>query len=271
MITQKKQNDSNEDMGMTDKLIFKAKLGSKARMIVVIPTYNEIDNVPILIDKFKQVIKHSQMEILLLFVDDSSPDGTGKEIEKISKDLEYIGLRTRTEKNGLGMAYLDGFESAINEGADYIVQMDADLSHDPTLVLEFQNKISEGFDVVIASRYIKGGGVVGWPLKRKITSRGGNLYAKIMVRLDNVKDCTSGYRAINSKFVREILKKKNKFSGGYVFQIELLSQFITAGARVQEVPMIFKEREHGHSKLGSVQIIEFIRKLFLYRLLSNKV
>ena len=235
-------------------------------VVTVVPTYNEAENIPKLISRFSAVREESESNLVLLFIDDSSPDGSGKIISEFVKTHDFIGLVERESKDGLGKAYVHGFEVAISEGADVVIQMDADLSHDPSIILDLQKKIDEGSDVAIASRYIQGGGVEGWPLMRKVTSAGGNIYAKWMMKLGGIKDCTSGFRAIDSGKLRNVLERNDEFSSGYVFQIELLASLLREGADVGEVPMIFKEREYGESKLGATQILQFIRKLFMSRL-----
>ncbi len=224
------------------------------------PVYNESENIIPLISSFSIVRESLQdFEIKLCFVDDSSPDGTGNVIRSQMVEMDWIDLLTREEKNGLGEAYISGFEHVFEKfDPDYIGQMDSDLSHDPKAILHMAEFLRSGSDVVIGSRYVRGGKIVGWPLSRKIISRGGNAFARIVGGISGVKDCTSGYRIIKSKKLKKCLDNEAIPVSGYSFLIHLLSSLIRSNCSISESPIIFKERVYGESKLGNGDIREFI-------------
>ena len=228
--------------------------------MVVMPVYNEIGNIAPLISSFSKVReKIPSFDVQICFVDDSSPDGTGDAIRSHMDDNKWINLLRRDEKNGLGEAYLAGFSHVFeNFDPDYIGQMDSDLSHDPFSIIEMTEHLKTGSDVVIGSRYIRGGRIEGWPLSRKIISRGGNAFARIVGGISGVKDCTSGFRIIKTENLRACLERDSIPVSGYSFLIHLLSSLIKTGSGVSETPIIFRERVHGESKLGNGDIREFI-------------
>lgn len=233
---------------------------SNKTILMVMPVYNEIDNIQPLVESFtlirKKLEKHS---LEICFVDDNSPDGTGKEIKKQIKDNPWIYLLERKEKNGLGEAYLSGFRHVLERyNADYIGQMDSDLSHDPNSIFDMASHLEEGSQVVIGSRYVSGGRIEGWPLSRRIISRGGNTFARYVGGLKGVKDCTSGFRIIRSSILKDCIKEGMIPTSGYSFLIHLLHSLISKGCPISEVPIVFRERIHGESKLGNGDIIEFI-------------
>jgi len=225
--------------------------------LVVIPTYNEIDNIE---DFVNQIIKFN---VDILIVDDNSPDGTGDLVQKLSENLSQVNLLKRSGKLGLGSAYRDGFKWGLNEGYKYLIEMDADFSHSfSDLNNILQN--SKNFDVVIGSRYIPGGGSNGWDFKRKLLSSYANKLSKILLR-SKINDMTSGFRSYSSEALNEINYFSTK-SDGYSFQIEMTIRSIEKKLSIKEVPIIFTERSLGNSKMSK----KIVYEAFLF-LLNNGV
>lgn len=223
------------------------------RSVIVIPTYNERENIGPLVGKIFSLLPE---DVLVLVVDDNSPDGTADEVRKLQKDFPRLSLLLRSRKEGLGKAYIDAFLSVFKNGdVEKIVMMDADLSHDPNYLLEmFQHAMTHS--VVIGSRYIKGGGTVGWELWRRILSRCGNFYCRFITRMP-VHDCTGGFNIIDANLLRKIDMTKIDTSG-YAFIMELKYALWKAGASFKEVPIIFKNRSGGESKISGHIISEGI-------------
>ena len=220
--------------------------------LVVIPTYNEIDNIE---DFVNQIIK---INVDILIVDDNSPDGTGDLVQKLSENLSQVNLLKRSGKLGLGSAYRDGFKWGLNEGYKYLIEMDADFSHSfSDLNNILQN--SKNFDVVIGSRYIPGGGSNGWDFKRKLLSSYANKLSKVLLR-SKINDMTSGFRSYSSEALNEINYFSTK-SDGYSFQIEMTIRSIEKKLSIKEVPIIFTERSLGNSKMSKKIVYEAV--LFL--------
>ena len=225
--------------------------------LVVIPTYNEIDNIE---DFVNQIIK---INVDILIVDDNSPDGTGDLVQKLSENLSQVNLLKRSGKLGLGSAYRDGFKWGLNEGYKYLIEMDADFSHSfSDLNSILQN--SKNFDVVIGSRYIPGGGSNGWDFKRKLLSSYANKLSKVLLR-SKINDMTSGFRSYSSEALNEINYFSTK-SDGYSFQIEMTIRSIEKKLSIKEVPIIFTERSLGNSKMSK----KIVYEAFLF-LLNNGV
>ena len=225
--------------------------------LVVIPTYNEIDNIE---DFVNQIIKFN---VDILIVDDNSPDGTGDLVQKLSENLLQVNLLKRSGKLGLGSAYRDGFKWGLNEGYKYLIEMDADFSHSfSDLNNILQN--SKNFDVVIGSRYIPGGGSNGWDFKRKLLSSYANKLSKVLLR-SKINDMTSGFRSYSSEALNEINYFSTK-SDGYSFQIEMTIRSIEKKLSIKEVPIIFTERSLGNSKMSK----KIVYEAFLF-LLNNGV
>lgn len=224
-------------------------------IIIVIPTYNEIDNIERLV---KEVFKYNK-DISILFVDDNSPDGTGKKIKQIQKTYKNIYLITG-EKKGLGEAYKRGFLYAKeNMKADYIIQMDADLSHNPKDIKRLINEIQK-YDIVIGSRYIHGGSIPkDWGIYRKLNSKIGNILTKFILRIP-YKDCTAGFKIINTKCL-PINFIKNIRSNGYLFQVEILYYFYKKRYKVKEIPIHFSDRINGKSKMGIKEALDYLKHL----------
>ena len=225
--------------------------------LVVIPTYNEIDNIE---DFVNQIIK---INVDILIVDDNSPDGTGDLVQKLSENLSQVNLLKRSGKLGLGSAYRDGFKWGLDEGYKYLIEMDADFSHSfSDLNNILQN--SKNFDVVIGSRYIPGGGSNGWDFKRKLLSSYANKLSKVVLR-SKINDMTSGFRSYSSEALNEINYFSTK-SDGYSFQIEMTIRSIEKKLSIKEVPIIFTERSLGNSKMSK----KIVYEAFLF-LLNNGV
>jgi dolichol-phosphate mannosyltransferase len=216
---------------------------------VIIPTYNERDNLDSIVARTRQAVPAAD----ILVVDDNSPDGTGDMAEKLALTDRQVHVLHRTQKGGLGAAYLAGFDWALGRGYDVLVEMDADGSHDPAELPELLAAL-ENADLVIGSRWVRGGTVRNWPRSREILSRGGNTYARIMLGL-SVHDATGGYRAYRAATLRKIGLGDVK-SQGYCFQIDLTLRTVRAGLTVAEVPITFTERALGTSKMNRAIVIE---------------
>jgi len=215
--------------------------------LVVIPTYNEIENIHNLIAEFKK------FEFSVLFVDDNSPDGTGELIAQLSETNKQINLLQRSSKKGLGSAYREGFEWGINNGYDYFIEMDADFSHSFE-DLEKILQVSVNYDLVIGSRYVSDGGSEGWDFKRKMLSSLANTTSRILLK-SKIKDMTSGFRCYSKKSLIEIQYELTK-SDGYAFQIEMTLRCVVKKLSIREVPIIFNERRVGNSKMSKKIILE---------------
>jgi len=216
---------------------------------VIIPTYNERDNLDSIVARTRQAVPAAD----ILVVDDNSPDGTGDMAEKLALTDRQVHVLHRTQKGGLGAAYLAGFDWALGRGYDVLVEMDADGSHDPAELPDLLAAL-ENADLVIGSRWVRGGTVRNWPRSREILSRGGNTYARIMLGL-SVHDATGGYRAYRAATLRKIGLEDVK-SQGYCFQIDLTLRTVRAGLSVAEVPITFTERALGTSKMNRAIVIE---------------
>lgn len=215
-----------------------------SKAVVIIPTYNEVRNVPGLTERIAEI----QPEIHLLFVDDGSPDGTADVIREIQKTRPTIHLIEREGKQGLGTAYITGFKWALENGFSFMFEMDADFSHDPKEIPRFLEAVAES-DLVIGSRYIKGVNVINWPLKRLLLSYFANRYTQVITGLP-VKDTTGGYKCFRREVLENIDLDGIK-TNGYGFQIEMNFRAWRKGFRIQEIPIIFVDRVHGESKLST--------------------
>lgn len=222
------------------------------RALVVIPTYNERENLPVIVER----LLTSLSGINVLIVDDSSPDGTGDIADRLAAEdsEERIHVLHRTAKDGLGRAYLAGFAWGLAQDYAVIIEMDADGSHAPEQLYRLLDAINGGADLVIGSRYVPGGELVNWPRRREILSKGANTYARLALGT-KIRDITAGYRA----FRREVLEKislDDVDSAGYCFQIDLAWRALQAGFTVREVPITFTERAVGESKMDGGVIAE---------------
>jgi dolichol-phosphate mannosyltransferase len=216
---------------------------------VVIPTYNEAENIEAMLRRScAELDRVAPGQYRVLVVDDSSPDGTGELAEAVGRELEAVEVLHRTAKTGLGHAYLAGFAEALAGGAELVIEMDADFSHDPAYLEELLEAARDA-DVVLGSRYVPGGGVEDWGLLRRLISRGGGLYARAILRVD-VHDLTGGFKCIRRE-VLEAIDLDSVRAEGYVFQIEVTYRAILAGFRVKEVPIVFRDRTSGSSKMSA--------------------
>lgn len=211
--------------------------------LVIIPTYNEVENLPLIVDR----VLNANPDVDLLVVDDNSPDGTGEKADELAAEHERVNVLHRTGKDGLLTAYRAGFKWGLEREYEVLVQMDADGSHAPEELSLLLDEISAGADLVIGSRYVEGGEVKHWPKSRYALSKLGNRYISLMLGGD-VKDMTAGYRAIRREVLEELdlAALSNK---GYIFQAELAHRAIDAGFDVREVPVTFEDRKLGDSKL----------------------
>ena len=220
----------------------------------MIPTYNEADNVERIV---RAVV--GELERLrpndhhVLVVDDNSPDGTGAIADRLAAELGSVSVLHRAEKNGLGNAYLAGFRHALDAGADYVFEMDADFSHDPSYLGDLLAATADA-DLVLGSRYVPGGGVRNWSLIRRLISRGGGIYARAILGV-GIHDLTGGFKCIH-RSVLDAIDLPSVRADGYVFQIEITYRAILAGFRVKEVPIVFLDRVEGTSKMSSRIAIE---------------
>jgi dolichol-phosphate mannosyltransferase len=239
------------------------------KIVIIVPTYNESDNIPLLIMSLARQCSLIRHEMHLLVVDDNSPDGTANQVRTLMADHSRLHLLTG-EKKGLGAAYIRGMRYALQElQADAVMEMDADFSHLPADVPRLLAALEAGADFVIGSRYVKGGKIPeNWGWLRQAISLGGNILPRYLVSLNQVKDCTAGFRAIRSTVLRKIDFNKLASVKGYAFQVALLSQAMLNQAVVKEIPVEFVDRVRGVTKLGLSDIIEFLFKVWQIRVQS---
>lgn len=215
----------------------------QSSVLVVIPTYNERENLPLILGRLHQAAP----EVHVLVVDDGSPDGTGKLADELAEADERIQVLHRTEKAGLGAAYVAGFRLGLDAGYQVLVEMDADGSHAPEQLPRLLAALAHA-DLVLGSRWVPGGQVQNWAKSRELLSRGGNLYTRLALGMP-LRDATGGYRAYRRQ-VLEGMALESVASQGYCFQVDLAWRAVQAGYRVVEVPITFAEREHGESKMS---------------------
>jgi dolichol-phosphate mannosyltransferase len=221
----------------------------QARVWVVMPTYNEAANIDgVVRATVGELERLAPEDHALLVVDDSSPDGTGDIADALARELPAVRVLHRTTKTGLGHAYLAGFARALSEGAELLIEMDADFSHDPRYLRDLL-AAAETADLVLGSRYVPGGGVENWGLVRRLISRGGGIYARLILGV-GIHDLTGGFKCIRRQ-VLESIDLQSVRAEGYVFQIEVTYRAIRAGFRVVEVPIVFRDRTSGSSKMSS--------------------
>lgn len=240
---------------------FKWRRGEVVKTVVVIPTFNERDNIELLVS---QVLSQGQ-GFHVLIVDDNSPDGTGAIADRLAGADTRIRVLHRTGKLGLGSAYREGFALALSAGADYIVEMDADFSHNPDVLPAFIAKMAEA-DVVIGSRYLNGVSVVNWPLRRLMLSYFASVYTRIVTGLE-LRDCTSGFKCFKRQ-VLESIDLKSIRSDGYSFQIEMNFRCKELGYTLAEVPIIFIDRHAGTSKMSKQIVREAVFMVWKLKLSS---
>jgi len=234
------------------------------KIAIAIPIYNEKENILQLVKSLRRLSDQQHWPVDLVIVDDNSPDGSADAILSTFKNSDAIHIIKRPRKMGLGSAYIDAFNFILrNLEPDIVIQMDADFSHPPELIPEMITKIVSGNDLVIASRYVKNGGVENWTTSRKIISKGANTLFKLLLG-SKINDVTSGYRAFRFETLKELMKI-NLSSKGYEFQIEVIYQISQITNKIYEVPFTFKDRKKGKSKLSMSDIIHFYLKVISLR------
>jgi dolichol-phosphate mannosyltransferase len=240
------------------------------KLVIVLPTYNERENIQALIPALQEQLRVVPYQAHILVVDDNSPDGTGAAVQSLMGGYANLHLITG-EKRGLGAAYIRGMQHALTVlAADVVVEMDSDFSHDPADLPRLLKTLELPADFVIGSRYVPGGSIPSsWSWQRKANSRLGNLVARYVAGLYRVRDCTAGFRAIRSSVLRQIDFSTLRVKG-YAFQIALLHRAVGLGARVAEIPVHFVDRKVGESKLGLRDIVEFLVNAWWIRLWSAR-
>jgi len=227
------------------------------RVLVIIPTYNERENLLVVAERLFAAVPSAS----LLVVDDGSPDGTGTLADELAAADERIHVLHRAGKAGLGGAYIAGFDWGLAAGFDVLVEMDADGSHAPEQLPTLLAALDDA-DLVLGSRWVQGGAVLNWPRRREVLSRGGNLYARMLLGM-SVRDATGGFRAFRRR-VLEKIEYAAVASQGYCFQVDLAWRALQAGFRVREVPITFAERERGESKMSGAIVREALVRTTLW-------
>ncbi len=229
------------------------------KTLVILPTYNEAGNIEKMV---RAVLKMRCAHVLV--VDDNSTDGTGEIADHLAKKDKRVRVLHRSGKLGLASAYIEGFHLGFENGYEFIQQMDCDFSHDPADLPRFLEEMkTSGADVVIGSRYVPGGAIIGWPLARHILSKGGNLYARFILRC-NLRDWTGGFNLFRAAALREIIDEKN-FAEGYAFLVEMKYHAVKRGFKVREIPIVFRERTIGESKMGRNIVTEAAKRVWKLR------
>ncbi len=228
--------------------------------VVCIPTYNESENV----EPIVKAVLAADPRVDVMVVDDNSPDGTGAIADRLAGAQGRVHVLHRPAKEGLGRAYLDAFQWALPHGYAFILEMDADFSHDPKYLSRLLDEAEAGTDLVLGSRYVKGGGTLNWGLLRKIVSWGGSLYARTVLGL-RIRDLTGGFKCFRRR-VLESIDLAAVHSTGYAFQIELTYRAIKKGFTVKEIPIVFEDRRVGQSKMSRRIILEALTMVWKLRL-----
>jgi dolichol-phosphate mannosyltransferase len=231
------------------------------RATVCLPTYDERANLERMLRSLGEVLREGDR---VLVIDDNSPDGTGQLADELAQELPFVSVLHRPSKQGLGPAYLDGFHRALADGAELVLEMDCDFSHDPTDVPRLIAAAEDGADVVLGSRYVEGGRVGNWGLLRRAISRGGSLYTALFLHM-GVKDPTGGFKCFRRR-VLETIHPDTITAKGYAFQIETTYRAKRAGFRVVEIPITFDDRVSGTSKMSRRIVLEAVWRVPLLRL-----
>jgi dolichol-phosphate mannosyltransferase len=223
---------------------------------LILPTFDEAENIELIVAAALEVLTEAAPEgFRILVVDDDSPDGTGRIADRLAAEHEQVNVLHRTEREGLGPAYVAGFQHALSQGAGFVFEMDSDFSHDPKDLARLLAPVRDGrADVALGSRYVTGGAVLDWGLLRRIISRGGSLYAAVILGL-TVRDLTGGFKCFRAE-VLEAIDLPSVQAHGYAFQVELTNRAIRHGFRVVEVPITFRDRLRGKSKMSAKIAIE---------------
>jgi dolichol-phosphate mannosyltransferase len=237
--------------------------GALGRTVMVVPTYNEADNLAWIVDR----LRRAEPDVHVLVVDDGSPDGTGAIADGLAADDDAVQVVHRGEKGGLGAAYKHGFQVALDAGYDVIGEMDADGSHQPEQLHLLLDALREA-DLVIGSRWVPGGSVVNWPFRRELLSRGGNLYVRLLLGVP-VRDATAGFRVFRRSAL-EAIDLATVESTGYVFQTDMAARCLRLGLRVREVPIEFVERVRGDSKMSGRVALESLQRVTTWGLRERR-
>jgi dolichol-phosphate mannosyltransferase len=238
---------------------------SDDRFLIVLPTYNERENLPRVVEAIAAQLPGLPFPGDVLVVDDSSPDGTGEMADALAAEHDWPQVLHRPKKGGLGPAYLAGFDHALRNGYSHVLEMDCDLSHPPEALPRILEAAADA-DLVLGSRYVPGGAVAGWPASRRVISRGGCLYARTVLGV-RINDLTGGFKCFR-RWVLESLDLADVHAGGYAFQIELTYRTLRLGGRVVEVPITFTDRTAGRSKMSRSIVAEAVWKVPALRLRS---
>jgi dolichol-phosphate mannosyltransferase len=230
------------------------------RALVCIPTYNERDN----IEPITRAVLAAEPRVDILVVDDNSPDGTGQVADELAAREPRIKVLHREKKQGLGRAYLHAFRWALDAGYTWVLEMDADFSHDPRYLPTFLDTAESGVDLVLGSRYVTGGGTVNWGVGRQLISQGGSLYARTILSV-GIRDLTGGFKCFHRRVLESINLEEVK-STGYAFQIELTYRTLKKGFTVREVPIVFEDRRVGQSKMSRKIFLEALTMVWKLRL-----
>ena len=216
---------------------------------LILPTYNEAENLEAIVGASGAVLEQAEPAgFCVLVVDDGSPDGTGEIADRLAREHDWVSVLHRAEKGGIGPAYLAGFRHALDRGAGYLLEMDSDFSHDPRDLARLLAAVHAGADLALGSRYVPGGGVRDWGLLRRLISEGGSTYARWVLGL-RVRDLTGGFKCFRRE-VLEAIHFNDVRSQGYAFQVELTYRAVRAGFNVVEVPIVFRDRQRGQSKMS---------------------
>jgi dolichol-phosphate mannosyltransferase len=231
------------------------------RATVCLPTFNELPNIELMLRALGGVLRPGDR---VLVIDDSSPDGTGEEADRLSAELDFVDVLHRERREGLGPAYIAGFRHALAAGADLVLELDCDFSHDPADVPRLIAAAESGADIVLGSRYVPGGSVANWGLIRRTISRGAGWYTAVFLQM-GVRDPTGGFKCFRRR-VLETIDLDAIGSHGYAFQIETTYRAKRAGFSVVELPIRFSDRKRGHSKMSRAIVLEAIWRVPLLRL-----
>ena len=229
-----------------------------ANATVCLPTFNERENIEAMLRALQP------LDVRVLVIDDNSPDGTGEIADRLAEELDFVSVLHREQKEGLGPAYLAGFRHVLVEGAEYVLEMDCDFSHDPADVPRLLAACEAGADLALGSRYVPGGGTANWGLGRRIVSWGGSFYARVLLGV-RIRDLTGGFKCYRRR-VLEAIDLDAIESKGYAFQIETTYRTVRGGFRVVEVPIRFADRTEGHSKMSHGIFLEAVAKVPALRL-----
>lgn len=234
------------------------------RTLIVIPTYNEVEGLRVMIEA---VLKETPANVEVLIVDDGSPDGTGALADQLVHESKRVHVMHRAKKMGLGTAYVQGFQWGLKNGFDALIEMDADFSHHPKYLPQMLDLLTQ-YDAVIGSRYVAGGGTINWGLGRKVISRGGSLYSRLILGAP-IRDFTGGFNGWK-RSVLEAVNLPTLRSDGYSFQIELKYRAFLRGFNIKEFPIVFEDRKVGKSKMHSRIVFEALARVWGFRWRSSQ-